>query len=75
MKSNIVIKVLSVCVALVLIVILISSRSGQDIADKGDRQSLSEVESGPIDKDNGLSSDPLNNEYLVSSTGGRRQPC
>lgn len=69
MKSNIVIKVLSVCVALVLIVILISSRSGQDIADKGDRQSLSEVESGPIDKDNGLSSDPLNNEYLVSEYG------
>ena len=75
MKSNIVIKGLAIVFVVVLLVVVIKggkAKQNQAPVQQGavvDFSGLSAIESGPALEDNGLSIDPLENEFLEEELG------
>ena len=66
MKSNIVIKVVAVTIALILLVIIL--KSNKSTASNPSIE-LQKIESGPMIEDNGLSLDGFQNDYLEDELG------
>lgn len=70
MKSNLVIKLLAIGIAVVLTVVALqASRTGKAEQKAGDLEGLTAIDGGPEEPDNGLSLDPLANDFLKDEYG------
>ena len=74
MKANIVVKVLAVLVVAVLLLVILrggksdSDQTGVDVVTTG-LEGLTAIETGPSERDNGLATDSLQDDYLVDQFG------
>jgi len=75
MKSNLLVKILAVVIVSVLLVVLIKGRKDRnhtaqvDAAPESEISGLMAVEAGPDQADNGLSIDPLQDDFLEDEYG------
>jgi hypothetical protein len=70
LKSNLVIKLLAIGIAVVLTVVALqASRTGKAEQKAGDLEGLTAIDGGPEEPDNGLSLDPLANDFLKDEYG------
>ena len=74
MKSNIVIKALAVVIVVILVVVIGKGRKEKQVANQApaatvELTGLSAIESGPAQEDNGLSIDPLGEDFLEDEYG------